>query len=136
MQCALGFIAGSILVWKIGRLTSTSLSSCEGEWFAQTCVGTLQQALMPVAKFFGVDAPLPIISFCDNDAAITLSVGDTSTKRMKHIATRMHYLLELTARDKALLILHLETKGMIADIGTKPLLPAQFHFLRRFLVWE
>ena len=80
--------------------------------------------------------PLPIITFCDNDAAITLSVGDTSTKRMKHIATRMHYLLELTARDKALLILHLETKGMIADIGTKPLLPAQFHFLRRFLVWE
>ena len=135
MMCAIGFIAGCPFVWKIGRLTSTTLSSCEAEWFGQTAGATLFLALLPVLSFLGFAVVTPIISFCDNESAVNLSIADHSTKRMKHVLTRMAFLQE-RIDEGSMVLIHVDTDGMIADIGTKVLGPTAFHNLRRFLVYE
>ena len=135
MQCAIGFIAGCPFAWKIGRLASTTLSSCEAEWFGQTAGAVGMQAILPVLDFLDIKYILPIIFFCDNESAIKLSVSDHTTKHMKHVLTRMAYLQELIDSGKMTLF-HVDTDAMIADIGTKVLGPTSFHSLRRFLVSE
>ena len=135
MQCAILFIGGSPFAWRIGRLAATSLSATEAEWFAQTLCSTLLQSNIPIIDFMGADITLPIISFCDNSACVTISEKDMSTKRLKHVRTRMAYLQE--QRDNgSLVILHLSKDAMIADIGTKVLPASSFHHFRQYLVWE
>ena len=93
------------------------------------------KALLPVLKFLRFNIAYPILFFCDNESAIKLSVSDHTTKHMKHVLTRMAFLQEQI--DAGLMTLvHIDTDGMIADIGTKVLGPTQFHNLRRFLVYE
>ena len=76
--------------------------------------------------------PTPV--FCDNLAAVQLSDNDTSSKRLKHVATRIAFLREQVQEFKTVVLIHVATKGMIADIFTKPLTAETFHTLRRTLV--
>ena len=94
MACAIAFIGGAPFAWKIGRLECTSLSSCESEWFAQTIAAKLNQGLICVFQFLHIDVKLPIIFFCDNKSAVQLAEADRSTKRMRHVLTRLAYLEE------------------------------------------
>ncbi|NBR24547.1 MAG: hypothetical protein EBU08_12410, partial [Micrococcales bacterium] len=74
-----------------------------------------------------------IIFFCDNKAAVQLAEADRSTKRMRHVLTRLAYLEEQIDA-KHLIMLHMNTTGMIADIGTKVLPASIFHSHRVWLV--
>lgn len=62
-----------------------------------------------------------------------IAEADLSSKRMKHVLTRMAYLQE-RIREGLLAIVHIGKEGMLADIGTKRLAPAPFHQLRALLV--
>ena len=75
----------------------------------------------------------PTIIFCDNKAAVQLADSDCSSKRMKHIATKIYFLREQIA-DKAITMLHIVAAGQLADIFTKPLAPGVFHAIRVFLL--
>ena len=66
-------------------------------------------------------------------AAVMLSDSNVSSKRLKHIMTRIAFLRE-KVEDKEVMLYHIRTKGMIADIMTKPLAAAQFHSLREVLL--
>ena len=66
-------------------------------------------------------------------AAVLLADSNTSSKRMKHIANRIAYLREQIAAGNIMLY-HIGTKGQLADIFTKALLPAVFHYLRGHLL--
>ena len=92
-------------------------------------------ALLPVLVFLGFNIVMPIISFCDNESAVSLSLADHSTRRMKHVLTRMAFLQE-RIDEGTIVLIHIDTDGMIADIGTKVLGPTTFHNLRRFLNYE
>ena len=76
---------------------------------------------------------LPVLSFCDNQSAISISEAGGTTKRLKHVLTRMAYLQE-KVDEKLVVLLHIDTNGMIADIGTKMLSATEFHRLRDLLV--
>ena len=71
----------------------------------------------------------PTVIFCDNKSAVMLSDSNTSSKRMKHIATRIAFLRE-AIQDKHVVLYHIRTNGQVADIFTKPLGAATFHTLR------
>ena len=75
----------------------------------------------------------PTVVFCDNKAAVQLSDGDTSSKRMIHIATRIAFLRE-QVHDKSIMLYHIGAEGQLADIFTKPLGPTLFHSFRQELV--
>ena len=71
--------------------------------------------------------------FCDNRATILLSDAGISIKKLRHVATHIAFLRELV-NSEDIMLLHIGTKGQIADICTKPLAAAIFHELRMFLV--
>jgi len=75
----------------------------------------------------------PSIIFCDDKAAVQLSDSYTSSKRMKHIATRIAFLREAVAR-KEIMLYHIYGTGQLADIFTKPLGAAAFHDLRQLII--
>lgn len=133
MMSAVLFLNGSPVVWRIGRLQSTTLSSAEAEWFAQTAGATMLQTLLPTMTFMGMHPKCPILSFCDNKAAVLIAEADLSTKRMKHVLTRMAYLQE-RIREGLLTLVHMQAEGMLADLGTKKLPASTFHRLREFFV--
>jgi hypothetical protein len=134
LQCNLGFIGGSIFSWKIGHFTWTTLSVCEGEYFAQSSAAMTIQSLEGVIKFLDLNVQFPIISFCDNEVVTKISSGDYTTKHMKHVLTRMAYLAE-QVKNKLITIAHIGTDGNVADIGTKLLTPSIFHRFRVLLVY-
>ena len=78
-----------------------------------------------------LEGPIPV--FCDNRAAVLISDAGCSAKRLKHVATRIAFLRELVTA-KEFLLLHVFSKGQIADIFTKPLAAANFHPLRSLLL--
>ncbi|KAL1508637.1 hypothetical protein AB1Y20_004733 [Prymnesium parvum] len=133
-MCYIGFVAGAPYTWKMQRAKWTTLSSAESEYFAQTAAVMTLQAHEPLFKFLDLKVTLPIISFCDNETAVRVADEDYSTKRMKHVRTRMAFLKEAIKRQLVMLV-HIDTAGNVADIGTKPLGAAVFHRLREFLVW-
>ena len=135
MQCAMIFIGGRIFAWHVGRLGATSLSTTESEWFAQTLGATVLKIALPVMEFLDIPIRKPIISFCDNAGAVIISENNGSTKRLKHVATRMAYLQE-QCDEGTLTIVHIGRDGMIADIGTKILPPDAFHRILPMLIHE
>ena len=89
--------------------------------------------LRGVLAFCGVVIDNPTIIFTDSTAAVAIADSSTNSKRVKHILTGLAFLREqITA--KTVEMCHISNKGQVADIFTKPLPPAQFHFLREFLL--
>ena len=90
-------------------------------------------ALRDSCEFIGLKLAAPTFVFSDNMAAVQLADNNTSSKRLKHVATRIAFLREV--RDQgAIALYHISGVGQIADIFTKPLPAATFHEHRRFLV--
>ena len=133
MHANFGMIGGAPFSWKIGKMRWTTLSVCEGEWFAQTSAATIIQMMLPILTFIHVKVTLPIISFCDNEVAVKIAEADYTIKRLKHVLTRMAYLQE-QVKEGNIVLMHIDTQHNIADIGTKLLGPQPFHALRHFLV--
>jgi hypothetical protein len=131
-----GFLAwlyGGPTHWGAYKLPMTSLSSAEGEYVAATKATTHGIALRATISFMDKESKPPTVLFCDNMAAVQLSENNTSSKRLKHIATRIAYLRECVA-DGVIQLYHIRTTGMVADIFTKPLPAGQFHVLRRLIM--
>ena len=126
-------IGGTPIDWRAYRSSVTPLSSCQGEYVASSTATVATLGARGVGKFFGISDSEPTVVFCDNKAAVQLSDGDTSSKKMVHIATRIAFLRE-QVRDKTILLYHIKTQGQIADIFTKPLGASIFHNLRQLLV--
>ena len=124
---------GGPLAWSGYRLTMTTLSSCEAEYVAATRATTMILPMRAVLQFMGVNVTAPTVLFCDNSAAVQLSENNTSSKRLKHIHTRIAYLREVV-KEGDIQLHHINTSAMVADIFTKPLPAAQFHLLRRLVM--
>lgn len=115
------------------RLPFTPLSSAEGEYIAATCAVIAAISLREIAKFAGVKIEEPSLIFCDNMAAVLLSDNDTSSRRMKHVATRIAFLRE-RVNEKEIMLYHIMATGMVADIFTKPLTLKLFQLFRSYLL--
>ena len=105
------FLNGSPVSWKAYRAHATSLSVSQGELSAAvngtvTNMATMDNVVFMTRQKFGV----PPFLFCDNTATVMLSEGNTSSKRMKHIATRIAFLRE-AVQDGKILLHHIGTAG-------------------------
>ena len=128
-----GLLFGGPFTWNASRLPVTPLSASESEYITATRATVVAKSTGDVLSFMELRGDSPITIFCDNLAVILVSENNTSTKRMKHIATRIAYLRE-QVEAKNIQIFHIGTKGQIADIFTKPLAASTFHTLRPLLV--
>ena len=128
-----GFLSGGPTTWQAYRLPLTPLSSCEAEYVAATKAAISVASLRGILEFLDMIQTTPTVIFSDNQAAILLSDSNTSSKRMKHIATRIAFLREQISDGKVLLY-HIKTAGQVADIFTKALNAATFHLLRTVML--
>ena len=85
-----------------------------------------------LAKHSKDELGLPMPVYCDNKSACLLSEGNTSSKRMRHVATKIAFLREQIKDDKRVHMYHIRTQGQLADIMTKPLVASVFHPLVAF----
>ena len=73
------------------------------------------------------------IIYEDNKACISISEGDTDTKRTKHIAKHFHFVKEKRAAGLVALK-YLATALQVADMFTKQIFPKHFERLRRVMM--
>ena len=127
MQCVYTTLFGGIVACRTSRINSTALSQCEYEWFGATLGASILQAMEPVMQFLMIKYQLPFLLFCDNKAACMLSDSNHSSRRMKHVATRLAHLQDGVREG------HVKTDANLADLGTKPLSARPFHNLASYL---
>ena len=127
------FLGGGPVAWAAYRLPLTPLSSCESEYVGGTRAAINVNALRGILSFLGTEQKGPTTLFCDNKAAVQLSENNTSSKRMKHIATRIAFLREQVTAG-ILQLFHISTNGQVADIFTKPLGAHIYHTMRQTLL--
>ena len=127
-------IGACLIAWKAYRAALTPLSSTQGEYLAATKAAVEILATQANGKFLGVDLKPPTIMFNDNKSAVMLADSNTSSKRMKHIATRIAFLREQIS-EGTIMLYHIRTEGQLADIFTKALSAGVFHYLRSYLIY-
>ena len=133
MAGSTSIIARGPVQWHAFRLQTTPLSVCQGEYMAATKAAIAILALAETAAFMGFKFNTPCPVFCDNKAAVLLTESATSSKRLKHIATRIAFLRELV-ESKQIVLYHINGSAQLADLFTKPLRADVFHPLRSFFV--
>jgi hypothetical protein len=78
-----------------------SLSTTETEYRGVVNVSTQDVWLWGILSEFGIQYPLLIVIFCDNQGSIQISIDPFHRKRTKHIEIHMHYIHELI-RDRVI----------------------------------
>ena len=121
------FINGCPVAWRSRQQKTTSLSSCESEYYAMTEAATELMYVKSIFDFLGSTVELPMVIRCDNQGAIFLAKNETST-RTKHIDVRYHFIRELVEAG-VIKIEYVNTKDNIADALTKNLSSEQFEKL-------
>jgi len=131
LLCVLFFCGGGLIDWGICRAGSTTLSICEGEWYAMCMAATKAVVFRPIFEFLsGCEIRFPLILFVDSKSAIQLSEKDLTSKAMKHVHVRLAYLQEAVNERMVIQPVKILGERNLADIGTKIFPPQTFHMLR------
>lgn len=125
-------LAGGPLTWKSRLQPTVALSSTEAEYRAVTEAGQELLWLRNMMKLFGYEDKNPTVLGTDNMGAIHLTTKSTFHARTKHIEIQYHWIREVV-NSGALVVQHVPTREMMADLLTKPLGKQQFHKLRLML---
>jgi hypothetical protein len=128
-----GFFHGGPFTWSGYRLPVTPLSSSESELIAAIRAIVAAVSSNGLLQFAGYTNEHAVPVLCDNLSTVLLSENNTTSKRMKHIATRIAFLREAVEK-KEIILLHVGTHEQIADIFTKPLSASPFHSLREMML--
>ena len=120
-------LAGGAVSWKSGKQSVIATSTMEAEFVA--CFEATVHALWLrnfVSGLSIVDSiARPLRIYCDNSAAIFFSKNDRYSKGAKHMDLRYLSVKEEVKKLKVLIV-HISTNLMIADLLTKGLPPITF----------
>jgi hypothetical protein len=70
----------------------------------------------------------PILMYCDNTSAISISKNPVMHSKTKHIPIKYHFLWEQVA-EKSIRVEYVGTKEQVVDIFSKPLPREAFEYL-------
>jgi hypothetical protein len=124
-------MSNGAISWRSKKQEIVTLSTAEAE-LVSLCDASKEALWFRNLVLEVEERNLPIIVYEDNQSTILLAEEDPYRDRSKHIDLRYKFLKE-RIEQKELRIEYLNTKEMIADIFTKPLLRQQFEILRRQL---
>ncbi len=114
------FLSDGPISWTSSLQRVTAQSTSESEYIAAaTCAKEIIWT-RHLLREFNAPQSEPTTLFEDNRAAISLAAEDAHHKRTKHIDVRYHLLRESVTR-RVLVLQHIATDEMIADLLTKPL---------------
>jgi hypothetical protein len=110
-----------------------TLSSTETEYVALCEAATEIVFLRRLLVSMGFPQTSPTITFEDNQSCIAMAHGAGDHQRTKHISPKYHYTREQINAGE-MVVKHLKTTEMVADILTKGLGTSQFRYLRDILI--
>lgn len=122
-------IGGAPVLIKCSKIRSVKISSTGAE-NAMLCEGcTYLRWLAGMMRELGFGDDGPHIAYQDNESAIKQTTSECQFRRSKQDLIQMAYVRELVM-DGELVLVHLPTDEMMADILTKPLQGSKFRYLR------
>ena len=120
-------MAGGAVSWRSVKQTLIATSTMEAEFvscFQATSQGVwLKSFISGLRVMDSISRPLKI--FCDNSAAVFLAKNNKSGSRSKHIDIKYLAIRE-HVKEKKVVIEHISTELMIADLLTKGMPPMKF----------
>ncbi|KAK3037025.1 hypothetical protein RJ639_031599 [Escallonia herrerae] len=125
------YMGNSAFTWNSKKQPIVTLSICEAEYVAATCVCHaiwLRSLLMELHQT--QDCPTKIL--VDNKSALELAKNPAFHERSKHIDTKYHFIRECVSK-KEVELEYVKSQVQVADIFTKPLKIDVFHKLRMSL---
>lgn len=112
---------GAAISWCSKKQPTIALSTTEAEYMSLATA--TQEALwlkQLEEEFWPSMSGIPIVIFCDNQSAISISGDDIYHARSKHIDIRYHFVRERIA-NKQISVRYKSTQDMMADVLTKGL---------------
>lgn len=115
-------LAGGPINWKSKKQRSVALSTMEAEYMALSQVTKEIIYASNLLKHMKIYSPSsdPTTVHCDNLSAVGLSKNSVYHGRSKHINIRYHFSREAQEQGE-IVVKHLRTSEMTADVLTKPL---------------
>ena len=109
-----------------------ALSPMNAEYYTLTELGKVLMYCRQFVADLGFPQNGSTVIFEDNQPAIDLSNAPQITRKSKHIFIQHHFIRELVQK-KLVVIEHLPTASMTADMLTKSLAPKEFRYHRSHL---
>ena len=108
--------------WSSKKQTCIALSIMEAEFVA--CAAAVQETIW-LKRFLqnlwiGVNSSVSIVINYDSQAAIDYTRDPKYYGKMKHIDTKYHFVRDIIAQKK-IILQHISTHKMVADLLTKPI---------------
>ncbi|XP_069148310.1 secreted RxLR effector protein 161-like [Solanum lycopersicum] len=121
------FLGPNLISWCTKKQTRVSLSSTEAEYRA-IAVGVAEAMwLHHITDALGLPPFRPKI-YCDNESTICVTKNPVLHDRMKHVGSDCHFVREQVMAG-TMSTHHVPSSEQLADLLTKPLPPAGFHYL-------
>lgn len=120
-------MAGGVVSWRSAKQTLISTSTMEVEFvscFEATLHGVWLKSFISELRIMdSISKPLRI--YCDNSFAVFMAKNNKSGSRNKHIDIKYLAIRE-RVKEKKVIIEHVSTELMIADLLTKGMPPFKF----------
>ena len=124
------FVAGALVHWSSTKTSRIVSPSTEAEVHGLVHLGKEISGQREFHQGLGYFREIPpTLVYQDNTAAISLSHGAPVHKRSKHFGMEFDMFREYVLLKK-MLIQHMDTGDLVADMLTKPLPPRQFTVFR------
>ncbi len=117
---------GGPVTWKSKKQTVTAGSTAESEYIALSDAVKSLLWIKNILEELGVEVPLPMPVYEDNQACEKLVGTDANIRKIKHLELPYHHVRDLVSKN-IIEVNHCKTNDMAADMFTKSVGP---HILR------
>jgi hypothetical protein len=113
-------VNGMPVQWICKKQTAVALSTMEAELVSASKAIRELLGLQEQLKELKIDMEKPSILWMDNKAAIVHGQSESSSNRSKHIDIKVKFICDEAKKNK-IVMQHVASEDMIADLFTKPL---------------
>lgn len=119
---------GGAISWVCKRQPTIALSTTEAEYMSLAAAVQESLWLQSLHREFNCDQQVQSMEIrSDNVSALDLASSTAYSARTKHIDIRHHFIRQYV-QEKSVILVHVSTEEMLADVLTKAL-PSKKHFL-------
>jgi len=122
------FFIGCLISWGTKKQDVIALSSTEAEYYSMGNTGKEVEYSRNLLESINLKQSGPTRMYFDNTSADFLAKHETTNPATKHIRIRFHYIRELIS-EGVLITEYCNTKKMLADMFTKPLIQSVHSYL-------